>query len=178
MNAPPGERATRGQGRRLATAAGRRARVVARQTSGSFGGSETDGRSPTPWAAAGNYVAPISFVNIESMDTLDAFLTWQFLAACIFVDGIVKVVKRATRYARPSAVQSGWFKALLTFLNPALGAVAALPPGFLRGDTIGQRLIVGIGAGTLSHLVYHFVLKRFLPAKGVAEEKTPPAAAP
>jgi len=94
------------------------------------------------------------------MDSISEVLTWQFWVAAICVSALMTAVKKTIKATAPQLRCGSWYKAAMTWQNLVWGAIVALPPGFLKGDTIGQRMIVGVAAGTVSHVVYHGLLKR------------------
>lgn len=73
---------------------------------------------------------------------------------------------------------------MLTACNIAFGLVAASLPGYLKGDTLGERMMLGVIAAMTSNYVYDLVITRLLTkfggpaaAEGVpkSERKTPPS---
>ena len=89
------------------------------------------------------------------------FLTWQMLAAYVIIQGAMQTLKRATNAAFPALNGSRAFKLFVTVQNYAWALLIAIPSGFLVGETYGKRAIMGLVAGTLSHVVYRLVMKRF-----------------
>jgi hypothetical protein len=98
----------------------------------------------------------------EAIDTaISVFFTWQMLAAYVLIQGAMQALKRATIAAGPGFIKARWYKVFIAVQNYWWGLVVALPHGFLIGETYGKRAIMGLVAGTLSHVVYRLVLKRF-----------------
>lgn len=106
------------------------------------------------------------------MDAVLAFLNWQFIAGGLCVFAIMATLKRVTRNVRPDLLDKGWFKAVMDVSNLFWGLVLAAVPGFLFGATFAERIIVGVGCGFLSHLIYRFFKTGLKARAGAADEKS------
>lgn len=85
----------------------------------------------------------------------------KLVLASVAIYALVTVAKRALKIAAPRFAGKRSVRALiLTPLAPALGALAALIPGFLPGGNYGARLAAGLAAGLLSHWAYGIVRRR------------------
>lgn len=90
---------------------------------------------------------------------MEVLISWQFILASCAIYAIISVVKRLGRiYIVTDHII---YKTFITLLNLILGAIIALPPGFIPGDNIWERVAVGIVAGFFSNYSYQMV-KRFM----------------
>jgi len=98
---------------------------------------------------------------MEDQNVMAPFWCWQFLLTALAINALLAYARRFVREANPATLERRWWKALMTLANPVLGFLAAITPGFLYGDTLAIRALVGMCAGFLSHFVYSLVIKRF-----------------
>jgi len=93
-------------------------------------------------------------------DLWSVFMTKEFGIACVAIVAIMWTLKKAAKQAAPALYIKGWFQAIMTLLNLGFGCVVAIPKDFLVGKTYGQRVLLGLCAGLLSHTFYSAVIKR------------------
>jgi hypothetical protein len=99
---------------------------------------------------------------MDALDSLDDFLNWQFGITLLAIQSMVWLFRTGMAVLSPATGERPWWKFTLTVLNVAFGVLAALVPNLLKGDTLAIRIVVGIGAGLVSHYAYHLLLKRWL----------------
>lgn len=103
------------------------------------------------------------------------FLSWKFLMACVAVSAAVETLKRVMMAQAPRFVAAAGGQTVLALANLVAGPLAAFALGLPDVGTVGQRIVVGIAAGFVSHGVYTAVFKRIL---GVIEERKASGQAP
>lgn len=119
------------------------------------------------------------------MDPIDAFWSWEFGVATMFVACVIQGIKMIFAAASPASLGKPWFRVFCILMNPAWGLTTALPAGHLKGESFGQRAMVGVVAGFVSGLLYDLIMKRLLDKAGIntkapeavpsSERKTPPS---
>ncbi len=97
---------------------------------------------------------------------LGEFLNWQFWVATLFVGAVIWFTKLIVSQLTPATIDKPGFKVLLTLSNIAWGLATAIPENYLRGETFGERAMLGVCAGMLSNFVYALMLKRILDKVG------------
>jgi hypothetical protein len=101
----------------------------------------------------------------DAFKAIAEVLTWQFWVACGFVQAGVWFARKVMGNLSPATGDKGWWKAVLTLLNVVLGLIAAIPAGYLKGDTFAQRAMLGVALGLVSHYAYHLAWKNWLRGK-------------
>jgi len=119
------------------------------------------------------------------MDSMDAFFSWQFGVATVFVACVLQFLKLIFAAGSPGSLGKPWFRVFLIVMSPAWGLATAIPEGYLMGQSFGQRAMVGVVAGFVSSFVYDLFVKRLLDRAGInpkapeavpaSERKTPPS---
>ena len=103
-----------------------------------------------------------------------AFLSVEFGVTAVAILAIATAIKRTVKIKFVSFPKSAAGKAIMSWLNLALGAAAAYPT-YLAGDTYFDRLMLGIVAGFVSVFVYNGIIKNVFPAQKTNADGTPPA---
>lgn len=83
------------------------------------------------------------------------------IAAALCVQGIMQTLARITNVIAPTARDVAWFRVFVACQNVVWGLILAFSTNFLPGKTFFERAVLGIVAGSVSHLVYKFFLKKF-----------------
>lgn len=92
--------------------------------------------------------------------TIPAILAaWQFWATGLLIYGIVSKLVTATNQIAPNFLKHPLSAAFLTMQPFAWGLIFAVPDGFLPGHRYLERGVLGLAAGTLSHVIYAGVEK-------------------
>lgn len=95
------------------------------------------------------------------MDALKILVCWQMIAAALCVQAIMQTLARITNVIAPKARDVAWFRVFVACQNIVWGLILAFSTNFLPGKTFFERAVLGIVAGSVSHLVYKFFLKKF-----------------
>jgi hypothetical protein len=99
------------------------------------------------------------------------FRNWQFVAAFVVIFIVLTFAKRFIAQVAPKVAKANWFSATLTLANLGLGALLAIPKGFLFGGTYFERLLIGLIAGGLNHMLFHLIIKRVAVIMGKSEKE-------
>lgn len=99
----------------------------------------------------------------------------QFGIVCMAIVAVATAIKRTVRVKWPTFPEGQLGKAIMSWLNIALG-IASGVPGYLPGDTFTERAMVGIVAGLLSAFFYNAFIKRVFPNQKPDKDGMPPAA--
>lgn len=95
------------------------------------------------------------------LDELKILLCWQMIAGALFVQVVMQTLARVTNVIAPKAREVAWFRVFVASQNIVWGLIIAFSTNFLPGKTFFERAVLGIVAGSVSHLVYKYFLKRF-----------------
>ena len=98
---------------------------------------------------------------MQAIENLWSFVTPEFTAAAVAVQGLMALTKSVTKAVAPSLMRRKWYRGVVSAQNVYFGVCIAGIPGFLQGETFGQRCVYGVCAGLVSQSVYETFLKRF-----------------
>ena len=104
-----------------------------------------------------------------------AIFSVEFGAVCVVVVALATAIKRTVQIKRPTFPTGRFGKAVMSWLNLALGAAAAVPQ-YLQGDAYFERMMLGIIAGFVSVFVYNGFTKHAFPGKKTDKDGGPPTA--
>lgn len=97
---------------------------------------------------------------------------WQFWATGVLIYAIVSKLVKATNILKPGLLCHPLASAFVTMQPFAWGLLFAIVPDFLPGHRYFERAVLGLAAGTLSHVIYAGVektIRGFIASKGKAE---------
>ena len=104
----------------------------------------------------------------QTMNVWAPYNTWQFVTACLVVAVVMTTISNMITQAAPRLMERGYFKSILTFMNLGLGILISIPKNFLYGTLWIDRMLIGLVAGGLAHIMYHALLKRISIVLGVS----------
>lgn len=96
-----------------------------------------------------------------ALDALKILVCWQMIAGALFVQVIMQTLARVTNLLAPKAREVTWFRIFVASQNIVWGLIIAFSSNFLPGKTFFERAVLGVVAGSVSHLVYKFFLNKF-----------------
>ena len=96
----------------------------------------------------------------------EVFTSWEVLVSAVAIVAVLTSGKKLGvalgKEASKAFLDRPWVKVFLTVGNVPLGAAVGLIPGWLPGDNVGERVLLGIVVGFLSQTLYA-ALKPMLP---------------